>query len=111
MGSVWLYTDNDDFFNGNKLEQDPYYTLQTHLIYTFRPGFWAAAGAGYGYGMESTLNEEEKNDRRGNLGWALSMGFPITHQLAFKVGYLGFRTQESVGQDSDTVTVAFSFFW
>ena len=31
-GAVWLYTDNNDFFNGNKLEQDPYYTIQTHLV-------------------------------------------------------------------------------
>jgi Putative MetA-pathway of phenol degradation len=70
--AVWLYTDNDDFFNGNKLEQDPYYTIQAHLIYTFRPGLWTAASAGYGYGGESTVSGVKKNDRRENLAWALS---------------------------------------
>ena len=110
-GAVWLYTDNNDFYNGNKLENDPFYTLQTHLVYTFRPGLWAAAGAGYGYGGESTVNGEEKNDRKENIGWAFGFGYPITPQLGVKVAYLGIRNQESIGQDSDSIGVALSVFW
>ena len=110
-GAVWLFTDNDDFFNGNKLEKDPLYTLQTHLIYTFRPRLWAAASAGYGYGGESTVSGVDKNDRRGNLVWAHSLGYSITRQLGVKVAYLGTRTQESVGLDSDSIAVGFSVFW
>jgi hypothetical protein len=110
-GAVWLYTDNDDFFNGNKLEQDPYYTIQTHLIYTFRPGFWTAASAGYGYGGESTVSGLEKNDRRETLAWALSFGFPITRQLGVKVIYLATRSQKSIGQDTDSIGGAFSILW
>jgi hypothetical protein len=110
-GAVWLYTDNDDFFNGNKFEQDPYYTIQTHLIYTFRPGFWTAASAGYGYGGESTVSGVEKNDRRETLAWALSFGFPITRQLGVKVIYLATRSQKSIGQDTDSIGGAFSILW
>jgi hypothetical protein len=110
-GAVWLYTDNDDFFNGNKLEQDPYYTIQTHLIYTFRPGFWTAASAGYGYGGESTVSGVEKNDRRETLAWALSFGFPITRELGVKVIYLATRSQKSIGQDTDSIGGAFSILW
>jgi hypothetical protein len=110
-GAVWLYTDNNDYYNGNKLENDPFYTLQTHLVYTFRPGLWAAAGAGYGYGGESTVNGEEKNDRRETLAWKFSFGYPITPQLGVKVDYLGIRSQKSIGQDSDSIGVAFSVFW
>jgi hypothetical protein len=109
--AVYIYTDNNDFYNGSKLENDPLYTLQTHLVYTFRPGLWAAAGAGYGYGGESTVNGEEKNDRRENLGWAFGFGYPITPQLGVKVAYLGIRSQKSIGQDSDSIGAAFSFFW
>ena len=110
-GAVWMFTDNNDFFNGNKLEQDPLYTFQTHLVYTFRPGLWAAASAGYGYGGESTVSGVEKNDRRGNLAWALSVGYPITRQLGVKVAYLGTRTQEPVGRDTDSIAAGFSIFW
>jgi hypothetical protein len=110
-GSVWLYTDNDDFYDGNELEKDPFYTLQTHLIYTFRPGLWAAAGVGYGYGGESTVNGVDKNDRRENLVWALSLGYPFTRRLGVKVAYLGTRAQESVGMDTDSIAVGVSVFW
>ena len=110
-GEACLYTDNNDFFNGNKLEQDPLYTLQTHLVYTFRPGLWAAAGAGYGYGGESTVNGVEKKDRRGNVAWALSVGYPITRKLGVKAAYLGNRTQESTGRDTDSLAVGFAISW
>ena len=109
--AVWLYTDNNNFFNGNKLEQDPLYTCQAHVVYTFRPGLWAAASGGYAYGGESTVSGVEKNDRRENLAWALSLGYPITRQLGVKVAYLGTRAQKKIGQDTDSIVVAFSIFW
>ena len=110
-GAAWIYTDNDEFFNGNRLEQDPLYTLQGHLIHTIRPGFWLGASAGYGYGGQSTVNGVEKDDRKGNLAWALSVGFGITRQLSVKAAYIGTRTQESVGSDTDSFAVGFSIFW
>jgi len=110
-GAVYIYTDNNDFFNGNKLENDPLYTSEIHLVYTIRPGLWAGAGAGYGYGGQSTVNGEKKNDRKENLGWGFSFGYPITPQLGVKVAYLGIRSQESIGQDSDSIGVALSAFW
>ena len=110
-GEVYIFTDNNDFYNGNKLENDPFYTLQTHLVYTFHPGLWAAAGAGFGYGGQSTVNGEKKNDRKESLAWTFSFGYPITPQLGVKVGYLGIRKQKSTGQDSDSIAVAFSFYW
>lgn len=110
-GSVYIYTDNNDFLNGNKVEQDPLYTSEIHLVYTFRPGLWASAGAGYGYGGESAVNGEKQNDRRENVAWQFSFGYPITPQLGVKVAYLGIRKQEPIGQDSDSVGLAFSAFW
>lgn len=110
-GSVWLYTDNDDFYNEINLEQDPLYTVQTHLVYTFRPGVWISGSAGYAYGGENTLNGEEKNDLRENLAWMITMGYPITPHLGVNIVYLRIITQQPVGQDSDSVGIGFSFFW
>jgi roadblock/LC7 domain-containing protein len=110
-GAVWIFTENDEFFNRNTLEQDPLYTVQAHIIHTFRPGIWAGASVGYGYGGESTVNGLEKNDRKGNLAWAFSFSYPIMRQLAVKVAYIGTRTQEATGLDSDSIAVGFSTFW
>jgi len=110
-GAVWLYTDNTDFYNGNKLEQNPLFTMQTHLVYTFRPGLWVTGSVGYDFGGKSAVNGVEKDDRRENLAWALSIGYPITSQLGVKVVYLSTRTQQTIGQDTDSIAVGFSFFW
>lgn len=110
-GAVWFFTDNDDFFNGKKLENDPLYTLQGHLSYTFRPGWWLAGGAAFGYGAESTVDGEGKDDRKENLVWGISFGYPISRQLGVKVGYLGARTQTNVGADSDTLVGALAYLW
>ncbi|MGB2688654.1 MAG: hypothetical protein WBC36_06685 [Desulfobacterales bacterium] len=53
----------------------------------------------------------KKNDRRENLAWALSFGCPITRQLGVKVIYLATRSQESIGQDTDSIGVGFAIFW
>ena len=110
-GASWIFTDNDDFSGGNQLEQDPLYTLQTHLIYSFRPGLWVGTGLAYGSGLDSTLNGIGKNDSRRNLGWGISLGYPITPKFGIKIGYIGLQTLEDIGADLDTVTAGFSFLW
>ena len=110
-GTVAVHTDNTDFYNGKKLEQDPLYTLQSHLIYTFRRGVWGSASGGYSYGKRSTLEGVKKDDRKEFLAWAFSLGLPINKHLGFKIAYIGTRTQESTGIDSDTVAAGFSAFW
>jgi len=110
-GVVELYTDNTDFFNGKELENDPLYVIHGHLIYTLRPGVWAGLSAGYDYGGRSTIDGVEKDDRKQNVGWALSFGFPVSRHLGFKLAYIGTRTQESTGIDSDSDIAGFSAFW
>jgi hypothetical protein len=110
-GKAWIYTANDSFFDGSRLKNDPYYTAQTHVIHTFRPGLWVATSAGYGVGGRSTINGDKKDDRRENVAAAITAGYPITKRLGIKVGYIGTRSQASVGSDSDIFLVGISTFW
>ena len=110
-GEVALYTENDEFFNGNKLEQDPLYIIHGHLIHTFNPGHWAGVSFGYDYGGESTINGVDKDDRRQDVGLALNYVYPIDRRSGIKVGYIRTRTQESIGNDTDTLTAGFSILW
>ena len=109
--SAWIYTDNDDFFSGNDLEQDPFYTLEGYVNYTFRPGLWAGTGLGYGIGSTTTINGINKNDERENLGWEASLGYPVSKRVGIKLAYIGIRTQVPVGADSDSLAAAMSIFW
>ena len=110
-GEAAFYTDNDEFFNGNKLEQDPLYIIHGHLIYTFRPGLWVSASAGYDYGGESTINGVDKDDTKQDVGWALSLAYPLNRQTGIKATYVGSRKLESTGLDSDTLFASLSFSW
>ena len=51
-----FFTDNNDFFNGKRLQQDPLYTADANLVYTFRPGWWLASSVGYAGGGNTTVN-------------------------------------------------------
>jgi len=107
----WIYTDNNDFFDGYLLEKDPFQTIESHIFYTFRPGLWVGAGVGWGYGGRSTLNGVPKDDVRENIGWELSLGYPITRDMGLKMGYIGLRTQSPVGADSDNFFGGLSLVW
>jgi hypothetical protein len=109
--SVTFFTENDEFFNGRQLEENPLWIGQGHLIYNFMPGLWIGASAGYGYGGESTIDQVSANDRKGNLGFGLSAGIPVSRNFGFKISYVGIRTQEAVGSDNDTLAIACSLQW
>lgn len=110
-GSTWFFTDNDSFYNGLTREQDPLFTGQGHLIYAFRPGTWASASGGLGYGGESTIEDVAKNDKQRNIAWALSMGQALSRQFGLTFSYVGIHNQSDIGTDTDTLMLGASFFW
>jgi len=108
-GSVFLFGDNDDFYGGSKLEQDPLYAVQTHLIYAFgKPGYWAALSAGYGWNGQSTVDGNKVDDSRRLFLSALAVGVPISRRQGIKLTYLRTRTNTSKGSDVDTVSLGWS---
>lgn len=110
-GSVSFATDNDEFFKGRTLEEDPYFVGQAHISYTFRPGLWLTTSTGYGLGGESSVNSVPADDPKGSFGWGLSLGIPINRAMGFKLAYIGTRTQVDAGADNDTFSFGFSMMW
>ncbi len=107
-GSVFLYSDNNEFWQDTKLESDPLWALQAHLVYTFKPGLWASLGMAYGIGGEAKVNDIAKNNLSGNWLSALSFGFPIDRRQGIKVSLLTGRTQKPTGVDIDSLVLAYS---
>jgi hypothetical protein len=109
--AAWIYTENNDFYQDTQLEKDPLYTVQGHLIYTWEPGLWAGLSLGYAAGGRSTLNGEEKDDRREIGLLAVSLGYPVTRDWGLKVAYVGTRRFSTNGRDTDSVVLTVSHFW
>jgi len=110
-GEIAFYTDNDEFFNGSTLEQKPLYIVHGHLIRTFSPGLWASVSLGYDYGGEKTINGIDKDDKQQNIAWKFSFAYPINRASGVKVSYIGTRTEESTGFDSETLAASLSLAW
>jgi hypothetical protein len=110
-GSIFYFTDNNEFYNGRKREQDPIYALQAHVVRMFGPGVWASLSAGYGRGGRSTVNGLPKDDENANLLSALSVGFPVSRHQGIKIAYLRARTHTDTGSDTDSYALGWSMMY
>ena len=110
-GSVFLYGDNNEFWKGTRLESDPLWALQAHLIYTFKPGLWASVSTAYGTGGEAQVDRVASNNLSGNWLTALSFGFPIDRRQGIKITLLTGRTQKLTGVDIDSLVLGYSFMF
>jgi len=108
-GSTFLYGDNDEFYRGSTLEQDPLYALQAHLIRTFnKPGYWAALSAGYGWNGRSTVDGSRADDSKRLFLSALAIGVPVGKRQGVKFAYVRGRTNTNKGADTDSLVIAWS---
>ena len=65
-GSVFLFSTNHEFWNGNTLEQDPRWAVQAHVVRTFPKRLWASASGAWGADGQSQVNDVQKDDKREN---------------------------------------------
>jgi hypothetical protein len=110
-GSVWFFSDNDEFSVDNTREQDELFAVQTHLIYTFRPGLWASLSGAFGSGAQSSINGVEKGDDIGKFLYAASFGFPLNRKQGVKLSLMGGSTTRDTGDDFRRILVAYSMMW
>ncbi len=110
MGTAWLYTANDDFFGGSKLEQDAIAALQGHVIYTIRPGLWLAFNAGFLDGGATAIDGVLRNTLQKNSRAGVTFVYPLARQHGISLASnSGVKT--SVGADFNTVVVAYQYMW
>ncbi len=108
--SAWFFTDNGDFFGGNDLSQRPLHVLKSHVIYTFRPGFWTALGVGWGNGGQTFVNSEARQTLQSNWRFGWSLAYPLTPSQGLIFG-LGSAVTRRAGGDYDSVSLAYQYSW
>ena len=108
-GSIFFFTDNDNFLNGGELEQRPFYAAQAHVIRVFEAGVWGSLSAGYGQGSALKVNGVDKDDEREGFISALSFGLPLTENQGLKFSYIWAKTQTDI--ETRSRTDAFTLGW
>jgi len=107
---VFLFTDNDDYFKGSTLEQDPLYTTQLHTTYNFGRGVWAAVSGTYDYGGRTTVNSIRKDDAQSNSRVGATLALPVNRNNSIKL-YASSGVATRIGNDYDLVGAAWQYRW
>ncbi|MGR8932990.1 MAG: transporter [Gammaproteobacteria bacterium] len=107
---AYVFTDNRDPFLGNTLQQEPLYTAQGHLIYSFGHGIWAAVDANYYTGGNLISDGVPADDHLESwrVGGTLALPLSRRHSLKF-YGSTGIYSR--TGSNFDIIGIAFQYRW
>jgi len=105
-----LYTDNNDYFNGNSRAQDPLYSLEGHAIYSFTRGIWGSLDATYYNGGRTTLNGTLNGDLQQNWRFGGTLAFPVSVQNSIKL-YASSGVSARTGNNFDLAGIAWQYRW
>ena len=110
MGSVWLYTENPDFYGGVKVTQDPLWAFQANVIHQFPSGIWFGVGAGFSRGGKTASDGVYGNTYKKSTRWAALLSYPLARRHSVKVIYIdGLSTR--LGADFDQVSISYLIRW
>lgn len=108
--AVAFHTENDDFFNGNRRQQDPIHSAQAHLIYGFKSGKWASFDATYFGGGRTTFNGVDKEDLQQNWRLGTTFSVPLNRRNSVKF-YASSGVSDRTGNSFDLVGIAWQYRW
>jgi hypothetical protein len=107
---VWVFADNNDFFNGRERSQNPLPVLQWHAGYGWRPGLWLAADATFYTGGRTSVNGVENQDLQRTSRYGLTLSVPFAAQWSAKFAWSRGLTT-NIGGNFQTFSVALQYRW
>jgi hypothetical protein len=107
---AYFYTRNDDYYGGGTLEQDPVYTTQAHITYSFGGGVWAALDATYDFGGSTTVNGVRNDDAMENSRFGATLALPVNRNYSVKL-YASSGVSTRTGSDYKLAGTALQYRW
>jgi hypothetical protein len=103
---VWVFTDNDAYYpGGSRRHQDPVFSLQGHVSYTFGRRAWVAVNATWYSGGTFTVDGAQAGEPFRNARLGATLALPVGLRQSLKVAYsAGAATR--VGADFTTISAA-----
>jgi hypothetical protein len=108
---VWFYTVNNQFYNKSTISQNPLFSFQAHLDYTFKHGKYLALNGGFTSGGETSVNSVAKFDDQENWRIGATFSTPVfnKHQSVKFMFNTGVATR--AGQNFTGLTLAYQYSW
>jgi hypothetical protein len=107
--SATFYTDNDDFLGRKRLERDPIWAVQGHVIYHTRHGLWAALDATYYAGGRTTI-DGVKGEALEDVRVGGTLAIPINRYNSIKLT-ASTGAYARVGGNFTTAGIVWQFRW
>ena len=108
--SVTFFSDNTDFFGGNRFAQAPIYAVQAHLLHTFQSGVWISLDGIYFAGGHTTLNGVRSDNEQRNTRGGFTLALPFDRQNSLKLSAsTGLSTR--TGSEFTAVGIAWQYRW
>ena len=110
IGSASIFGDNEEFLGRRVREQDPVYSLQARLLYSFSSGAWVALDATPYRGGRATVDGMRNHDLQENTRLDVTLALPLSrrHSLKFSAN-TGVSTR--AGGDFESVALAWQYRW
>ena len=87
-GDVQFFGDNDEYTAASaNLEQDPLFTLQTHLSYDINDSFWIAVSHHFNTGGETTVNGVAMDDKTETQALRFTGAIKLASQVQLLLQY------------------------
>jgi hypothetical protein len=107
---VFFFSNNDDFFGGKTLEQDPVYTTQIHVTYNLGSGIWAALSGTNDYGGRTTVDGVHSDDLQNNSRVGATLALPVNRNNSIKL-FANTGIHTSIGNDYDMGGIIWQYRW
>jgi hypothetical protein len=105
-----FYTDNKDFLGGKTREQDPVYSIQGGVIYSFASGVWVGLNGTYFTGGRTTVNGVKGDDMQQNSRVAATLAFSVDRRNSIKF-YANDGVSTRIGSDFTVFGAAWQYRW
>lgn len=83
-GNATFFSNNDDYYGGNVLSQNPVYSTTGHLIYYFPATSWLSLDATYYSGGQTFINGRPKSNSQENWLIGATFSIPVNKHNAIK---------------------------
>jgi len=105
-----FFTNNEEYFGGTTLEQDPVFSTQAHVTYDFGRGVWGALDGTYDYGGRTTVNGVRGDDVQKNSRGGVTLALPVDRNNSIKL-YASTGVSTRTGSDYTLGGIAWQYRW
>jgi hypothetical protein len=107
---VFFFSNNDDFFGGKTLKEDPVWSTQAHVEYQLGRGVWVALSGTYDYGGRSTVDGVRNSDLENNSRVGATLALPANRNNSIKL-YVSSSIYTSAGTNYNLAGVVWQYRW